>query len=258
MNMISIPADYTASNDALGNRIILVSGAGDGIGAVLARTCAEHGASVILLGRTVQKLERVYDEIINSGGAEPLIMPVDLKGATPDHYQQIAASIEQQFGYLDGLVHNAAYLGALTPVEQYEPKLWAEVMQINLHAPFLMTQALLPVLKKSADASILFTSSGVAHRGRAYWGAYGVSKAACDNLMEMLADELESNTSIRVNSIDPGRVRTRMRANAYPGENPNSLPVPEQIMESYLYLLSEESKGVSGKIYSAQAAMRIE
>lgn len=252
MTMISIPADFIASNNALKDRIILISGAGDGIGASLAKSCAQHGATVILLGRTLQKLEIIYDHIVNAGGPEPLIMPVDLKGANVEHYQQIANSIEQQFGRLDGLVHNAAYLGALTPIEQYDPKLWAEVIQINLHAPFLMSQALLPVMKNSDDASIIFTSSGVAHKGRAYWGAYGVSKAASDNLMEMLADEVENNTSIRVNSIDPGRVRTRMRANAYPGEDPNTLPAPEQIMAGYLYLLCDKSKGTTGKIFSAQ------
>ena len=255
MTITTIPSDYQADKDLLKDRVILVTGAGDGIGAAAAKTFAAHGATVILLGRTIHKLEAVYDAIQQQGYPEAIIMPMDLKGATQEHYQQLADAIDKAFGKLDGLLHNAGFLGALSPIEQQDTRLWFDVMQINLNAPFIMTQLLLPLLKKSNDASVIFTSSGVAHQGRAYWGAYGVSKAAGDNLMGILAEETENNTSIRVNSIDPGRVRTRMRALAYPGEDPNTLPTAEQIMSAYLYLMGPESKGQTGKIFKAQANM---
>jgi len=242
-------SNYKAQPDTLKDRIILVTGAGDGIGETAAITFAKHGATVILLGRTIPKLERTYDAIIAAGYPQPAIIPLDLEGATYDNYLEVADTIEKEFGHLDGLLHNAGTLGALTPIQQYDLKMWAQVMQINLTAPFLLTRACIPVLKKSNDARIVFTSSSVAHKGRAYWGAYGVSKAGQDNLMAILADELESNTPIRVNSIDPGRVRTRMRALAYPGEDPNTVATPEEIMPTYLYLMGPDSKDVNGQIY---------
>jgi NAD(P)-dependent dehydrogenase (short-subunit alcohol dehydrogenase family) len=241
--------NYQAADNLLKDRIILVTGAGDGIGATAAKTYAQHGATVILLGRTTAKLEKVYDEIVNAGHPQPAIIPLDLEGATYDDYQMVVDNIEKEFGRLDGLLHNAAFLGALTPIQQYDLKLWAQVLQINLTAPFLLSRACISLLNKSDDARIIFISSSVAHHGRAYWGAYGISKAGQDNLMQILADELENNTSIRVNSIDPGRVRTRMRALAYPGEDPNTVPVPEEIMPTYLYLMGPDSKNITGKIF---------
>ena len=250
MNLKSIE-NYQATDNHLKDRIILITGAGDGIGAVAAKTFAQHGATVLLSGRTTAKLENVYDEIVAAGYPQPAIIPLDLEGATYDDYLLVADTIEKEFGRLDGLLHNAAFLGALTPIQQYDLKLWAQVLQINLTAPFLLSRACISLLNKSDDARILFTSSNVAHQGRAYWGAYGISKAGQDNLMETLADELENNTSIRVNSIDPGRVRTRMRALAYPGEDPNTIPAPEDIMPTYLYLMGPDSKEVTGQIFKA-------
>lgn len=248
MNLESIE-NYQASPELLKDRIIMVTGAGDGIGAVAAQTYAAHGATVILAGKTIPKLECTYDAIVNAGHAQPAIIPVDFEGATYDDYETIVDSIDKEFGRLDGLLHNAAYLGALTPIQQYDLKMWAQVLQINLTAPFLLSRASINLLRKSDDARMIFTSSGVAHQGRAYWGAYGVSKAGQDNLMGILADELENNTSIRVNSIDPGRVRTRMRALAFPGEDPNTVPAPEEIMPTYLYLMGPDSKDITGKVY---------
>ncbi len=246
--MIALPENFVPQPDCLKDKIILVTGASDGIGAVAAKTFAEHGATVILHGKTVPKLEMVYDEITAAGYAEPAIIPVDLETLTVDQADEMALKIEQEFGQLDGLLHNAAMFGGLIPINQFEPELWEKIIRINLHAPFLLSKSLLPVMNKSKSASMIFTSSGVAHRGRAYWGAYGVSKAAADNLMGILADELEVNTPIRVNSIDPGRVRTRMRALAYPGEDPMSNPAAEDIMTEYLYMMSDSSKGITGKI----------
>ncbi len=248
----SIPENYRPAADLLKDRVILITGAGDGIGATAARTFAAHGATVILLGRTVRKLENVYDQIREAGHPEPAIYPMDLEGAKDSDYYDLADNIGKEFEALDGLLHNAARLDSLMPLEQYDLKLWARLMQVNLTAPFLITHACLPLLKKSKDASVIFTSSGVAHHGRAYWGAYGVTKAGCDNLMQILADEVENHTNIRANSIDPGAVRTRMRRLAYPAEDASLLPTPEDIMPAYLYLMGPDSKGHTGEIFSVR------
>lgn len=245
-----IPENYQPDDKLLEGRTILITGASDGIGAAAARSYAAFGATVILLGRSVKKLENVYDQIVEAGHPQPAIYPMDLEGAKSNDYYDLANTIEQEFSVLDGLLHNAARLDSLMPLEQYDLKLWARLMQINLNAPFLLTHACLPLLKKSADASVMFTSSGVAHHGRAYWGAYGVSKAGCDNLMQILADEVENNTNIRANSIDPGAVRTRLRRQAYPGEDASLLPAPEDIMPAYLYLMGPDSKEHTGEIFT--------
>ncbi len=244
--------DYQAKADLLKDRIILVTGAGDGIGAATAKSLAAHGATVILLGRTTRKLEAVYDAIEEAGHPQPAIYPMNLEGASTKDYEDLAKTIEKEFGRLDGLLHNASLLGTLTPLGQYDIEQWSKVMQVNLNAPFLMTRACLGLLKKSDDASVLFTSSSVGRKGRAYWGAYAISKAANENMMQIWADELESNTSVRVNSINPGAVRTSMRARAYPGEDPNRLPQPDEILATYLYLLGPDSKGVTGQQFDAQ------
>lgn len=244
--------NYKPAPDLLKDRVILVTGAGDGIGAAAAKAFAAHGATVILLGRSARKLEKVYDDIEQSGGPQPALVPLNLEKAVPEQYLELATMVEKEFGRLDGLLHNAALLGTLTPLEQYDLKQWAQLMQVNLHAPYLLTRAMLPLLKNSKDASVLFTSSGVGRKGRAYWGAYAITKAADENMMEIWADELETNTTIRVNSIDPGAVRTSMRAKAYPGEDPNNLPRPEEIMSVYLYLMGPDSRGTTGQRTSAQ------
>ncbi|RDE22996.1 YciK family oxidoreductase [Motiliproteus coralliicola] len=244
--------DYQAQPKSLEGRVILISGAGDGIGRAAALSYAEHGATVILAGRTTKKLEAVYDEIEKQGGPQPAIIPINLDGAAPHDYDQLADTIAQEFGRLDGLLNNASILGARTPIENYDPSIWNQVMQINVNAQFYLTQAMLPLLMKSDDASVVFTSSGVGRKGRAYWGAYAVSKFATEGLMQTLADELEGISNIRVNAINPGATRTNMRAHAYPAENPNELPTPEQIMPAYLYLMGPDSKETNGKSLDAQ------
>jgi len=244
--------DYQAPADLLAGRVILVTGAGDGIGRAAAKSFAAHGATVILLGRTVHKLEAVYDEIEQAGGPQPAIYPMNLEGASNEDYQQLAETLEQQLGRLDGVLHNAAFLGSLTPLELYDLELWSRVMQVNLHAPYLLTRACLPLLKNSPDASVVFTTADVGRHGVAYWGAYGISNAAVENMMQIFADEMETNTHIRFNSLDPGAVRTRMRNMAFPGEDPESQPRPEQIMPTYLYLMGPDSQSVNGQALSAQ------
>lgn len=246
--------DYAPAPGLLNGRIILVTGACGGIGRAAARSFAAHGASVILLDKAVPALETVYDEIVQAGHPQPAIYPMNLEGATPQDYEELAAALDREFGRLDGLLHNAAFLGTLTPLARYNVETWFKVMQVNLNAPFLLTRACLPLLERSPDASIVFTSDSVGRKGKAYWGAYGVSKFGIEGMMQILADELEGTPTIRVNSLDPGPVRTLMRNRAYPAENPAGLATPEQIMGIYLYLMGPDSKGVSGQAFSAQPA----
>ncbi|ALG67486.1 YciK family oxidoreductase [Beggiatoa leptomitoformis] len=244
--------DYKPAPDLLKNRIVLVTGAGDGIGRASARTFAQYGATVILLGRTTRKLEAVYDEIEQAGYPQPAIYPMNLEGASPKDYTDLVATLNNEFGQLDGILHNAGLLGALAPIEHYDINLWYNVIQVNINAPFLLTRACLGLLRKSSDASIIFTSSSVGRKGRAYWGAYAVSKFATEGLMQILADELVENTAIRVNSINPGATRTGMRAAAFPAEDPNTLKTPEEIMLTYLYLMGADSRGITGQALNAQ------
>ncbi|WP_163833019.1 YciK family oxidoreductase [Spartinivicinus ruber] len=244
--------DYQAPENLLKDRIILVTGAGDGIGKAAAIRFAKHGATVILLGRTTKKLEDVYDQIESAGGPQPAIYPMNLEGASPKDYDDLAVTIEKEFERLDGVLHNASLLGNLSPISQYDIETWYKVMQVNLNAPFLMTQALLPLLHQSKDASIVFTSSSVGRKGRAHWGAYAVSKFASEGIMQTLADEEEGIGPVRVNTINPGATRTHMRAQAYPAENPEQLPRPEDIMNVYLYLFGPDSQGVTGQAFDAQ------
>ncbi|ABO24275.1 YciK family oxidoreductase [Shewanella loihica] len=243
--------EYQAAKDLLKDKTILVTGAGDGIGRAAALAYAEHGATVILLGKTVKKLEAVYDEIEQAGYPTPAIVPLDLKGATEQNYQDMAETIEQQFGHLDGLLHNASLLGVLGPFEHISMDSVKEVLQVNLVAEIMMTKALLPVMKKAPAASILFTSSSVGRQGRAFWGEYAISKFATEGMMQSLAHEYE-DSNLRVNSINPGATRTKMRANAYPAENPQDLKAPEEIMATYLYLMGDDAKGVTGQQFNAQ------
>lgn len=243
--------DYSIAKDALKDKIILVTGAGDGIGKQAALSFAEHGAQVLLLGRTVKKLEQTYDEIMEAGGAEPAIIPLDMMGASKQNYVDMAETIEGQYGRLDGVLQNAGLLGVLSQFDQIEEDTFDEIMQVNVKAQFLMTQALLPVIRKSEMGRIIFTSSTVGHDGRALWGTYSISKFATEGMMQILADEL-SNTTIRVNAINPGATRTTMRASAYPAEDSMLLKTPLEIMPLYLYLMSEQSQAINGLCIDAQ------
>jgi len=246
------PKSYQAPDRLLENKVIAVTGAGDGIGAVAAKTFAAHGATVILIGRTVPKLEAVYDEIEAAGGPQPGIYPICLNGAVEKDYQDMHDRLEESFGKLDGLLHNAGELGQRTPIANYKLESWQKVMQVNVTAQFLMTKSLLPLLEKADHASIIFTSSGVGRVGKPFWGAYAVSKFATEGLCQVLANELDGTSNIRVNCINPGATRTRMRAVAYPAENPASVKTPQEIMPTYLYLMGDDSLGITGQSVDAQ------
>jgi NAD(P)-dependent dehydrogenase (short-subunit alcohol dehydrogenase family) len=207
---------------------------------------AKAGATVIMLGRDLGSLESVYDEVTDLGYQEPVLYPLDLEGATPEHYEQLQANLLENFDQLDGLIHNASIIGTMMPIEQYDIKLWYSTMQINVNAVFMLTQFLIPVLNKSDDARILFLSSSVGRSARAYWGAYGVSKFAIEGLSKTLSEELEK-TNIRVNSLDPKRMRTKMRQTAYPAENAENNPLPQECSPAIVYLMSESTKALNGE-----------
>jgi len=234
--------NYSPAPDLLHDRVILVTGAGAGIGAAAARSFASHGATVVLVGRTQAKLEAVYDAIEAEGGKKPAIFVMDFAKAQGDDYQNLFDGLDKEFGKLDGLLHNAGILGNRSPIEHYDIPTWLETIHVNLNAPFILTQTLLPLLRKSADPAVVFTSSGVGRKGRAYWGAYAASKFATEGLAQTLADECDN---IRVNCINPGPIRTAMRKLAYPGEDPSTLKTPADIMKPYLYLIGPDSKGTT-------------
>jgi NAD(P)-dependent dehydrogenase (short-subunit alcohol dehydrogenase family) len=247
-----IPKDFVAESGLLDGRVILITGAGGGLGRALSLACARAGASIILTGRNAAKLDRVYDEIEAMGAPRPAVAELDLAAATAVEYDALAAVIDREFGKLDGLVHAAALLGDVTPMEQYDVPSWCKVLHVNLTAPFILTQVLLPGLRKSPDASVIFVSSGVARRSRPFWGAYAVSKAGLECLSAMWSQELGVDANIRMNSVNPGRLRTPMRAAAYPAEDPNTVPLPEAVCGVFLYLLSPHGHAIDGQSLDAQ------
>jgi NAD(P)-dependent dehydrogenase (short-subunit alcohol dehydrogenase family) len=247
------PRTHNAGPDELAGRVIAITGASGGIGRAVALACAQFGATVILIGRNARKLETVHGEIEAAGSPEPTIAVLDLEKAVASDYDKLATAVTERFGRLDGLLHNAGLLGTLSPIEHYDVPTWCRVMHVNVTAAFALTQVLLPALKQSQDASVLFTSSSVGRHGRAYWGAYAVSKFATEGFMQVLASEVENITSIRVNSLNPGRARTTMRRQAYPAEDLNSLPLPETLTGPYIALLGPASRGVTGKTFDGQA-----
>ncbi|MXW07810.1 MAG: YciK family oxidoreductase [Gammaproteobacteria bacterium] len=242
---------YKPDLKLLTDRTILVTGAGDGIGRVAAIAYAKHGANLILLGRTRQKLDSVHDEIAEQTGRESLIIPVDLAHFDANSAVELNRGLESEYSRLDGILHNASILGPKTKIEDYPYDEWMQVFQVNLHSAYLITQALLPLLRNAPDASILFTSSGVGRLGRAYWGAYSLSKFATEGLTQVLADELKGVSNIRVNSLNPGATRTSMRAQAFPSEDPNKLRTPEDHMPLYLYLMGSDSTKHNGKSFNS-------
>jgi NAD(P)-dependent dehydrogenase (short-subunit alcohol dehydrogenase family) len=243
---------YAPEPGSHAGRIVLVTGAGDGIGQALSLALARQGATVALLGRTQRKLARTYDRIVAEGGPQPALLPFNLESASAPEYEALFDALEREFGRLDGLAHVAGILGDLSPVEQYDVPTWCKVIHVNLTAAFLLTRMLLPLLRRSDDASIVFTSSTVGRVGRAYWGAYATSKFGVEGLMQVLAHEMAGTTRIRVNSLNPGPTRTAMRRQAFPAEDPNRLPEPAAVLAPYLYLLGPAGRSVSGESIDCQ------
>ncbi|WP_104472315.1 YciK family oxidoreductase [Acinetobacter indicus] len=244
-------SEYQPRPDLLKDRVILITGAGDGIGRAAAISFALHGATVVLHGRTLNKLEVIYDEIEGLGAPQPAILPLQLSSASSRDYELLVDTLDKQFGRLDGILHNAGILGERTELVHYPADVWDDVMAVNLRAPFVMTQELLPLLEKSAHASVVFASSGVGREVRERWGAYSVSKIAIEAVSKLFAQE-NVHPNIRYNCINPGATRTAMRAKAYPDEDPKTLPTPESIMPAYLYLMGDDSLHMNGQSIDAQ------
>ena len=243
---MKLPKNYKVKQNELNSKVILVTGANKGFGLAISMDLAKAGATVIMLGRDLSSLEYAYDAVVDAGYKEPILYPLDLEGASPENYQELQDNIIEKFNSLDGLIHNAAILGTQMPIDQYDIKLWYSTLQINLSAPFMLTQFLIPALKKSDDARILFLSSSVGRKARAYWGAYSVSKFGLEGLAMTLSEELEK-TKIKVNTINPGKMRTEMRRTAYPAEDASTLPKPEEKSSVIVYLLSKEAERINGE-----------
>ncbi|CNF47605.1 YciK family oxidoreductase [Yersinia massiliensis] len=242
---------YQPKHDLLNNHSILVTGAGDGIGREAALTYARFGARLILVGRTESKLIAVQQQIAAENGLPALVIKLDLLKATQHDCQQLADKLGQQTPHLDGVLHNAGLLGDIAPMSEQNITTWQDVMQVNVNATFMLTQALLPLLSKAPSASLVFTSSSVGRQGRAGWGAYSVSKFATEGMMQVLAEEYKQ-TNLRVNCINPGGTRTPMRASAFPDEDKSKLKTPADIMPLYLYLMGDDSRRKTGISFDAQ------
>lgn len=243
---------YQAAPGRHAGRVIVVSGAGDGIGRALAKALAASGATVGLLGKTARKLEATYDEITAAGYPQPALLPFNLETATATEYDAVHQALHDEFGRVDGLAHLAGILGARSPLEHYDVPTWCRVLHVNLTAAFILTQALLPLLRQSADASVVFASSGLGRRGQAYWGAYAASKFGVEGLMQVLAAEVQDTTRIRVNSVNPGPVRTNLRRQAFPGEDRSRLAAPEDVLGPFLFLLGPDGHNVNGRAFDCQ------
>ena len=237
---------HTIKKEEFKDKVVLVTGANRGFGLAITMDLARAGATVIMLGRDLGSLEYAYDAVVDAGLTEPILYPLDLEGATPENYQELQDNLLNQFDKLDGLVHNASILGTQMPIEQYDIKLWYSTLQINLSAPFMLTQFLVPALLKSDDARVIFMSSTVGREARAYWGAYSVSKFGIESLAKTLSEELEK-TTISVNTVNPGKMRTEMRRAAYPAEDSSKVPLPEEKSQAIAYLLSSSSPKINGE-----------
>lgn len=243
--------NYQAPHQHLKDRVIIVTGAGQGLGQTAAIAFAKQGATMILIGRTQAKLEATYDTIQAQGLPEALIFPMDLNKAKEDDFKAMAEGIYQQLGRLDGILHNATDFDNLSPLEIQTTEQFEEMFRVNVIAPFALTKVCLPLLERAENASVIFTSNSSAQTPKAYWGSHGISKAAADFMMQMWSQELESRPNIRFNSIVPGGLQSPQRKKTHPGEVHSELPIMESAMQLYLYLMGDESKGITGKVHQA-------
>jgi len=248
MPTIANPPDIASLRD----RVVLITGATGGLGSQLARACAAQGATVVLHGRVVRKLETLYDEIVAAQHPEPIILPLDLAKATADDFGNVASALQAQLGRLDALVHTAALLGTLGPIEHQSFDSWLSLLRVNVAAPMGLTRAVMPLLAASNDASVIFTLDNRGEQPRAYWGGYAVTKAGVATLARELADEWENRPSLRINAVVPGPIASPLRGRTHPGEDRASLPAPEVLVPLFLHLIAGQTKADSGQLVDAQ------
>lgn len=247
--MSQLISNYQPFDNELVDKTVLITGAAGGLGSALATLCSDYGANLILLDKNEDALNELHDKIEASTGTQPGLYPLDLRGATPEDYKQLAETVEDVFGCLHGLFHCAATLGTISPIDNIDSKVWSDTFSTNLHGPILLTQALLPILQSTENSSIVFTAD---NKLKAYWGPYGVSKASIKASATIIADELDSkqdenqNFPLTCNVICPGPMKTSLRRTAFPGEDTDSLPEPAEIAPAYLYLLSDEARSING------------
>jgi len=243
--MKNVPENFKATDDLLEERVILVSGATGGFGKVISMALAAHGATVILVARNLRLVESLYDEIEQAGYPTPAIYPINLEGATEQDYQELASNIDNQLGRLDGIIHCAAILGTPTVFAQSDAVTWYQVHQVNLHAPYLLTRACLPLLSQSDHGSIVFM---IDDKPGAYWDAYQVSKQGLREMAGLLAREYEGS-DLHVNCVNPGKTRTALQLRAFPAADINDrLPTPEHHIDTFLYLVSNQASE-NGEIF---------
>ncbi|MFA7241020.1 MAG: YciK family oxidoreductase [Sulfuricellaceae bacterium] len=244
--------NYQAPPDLLKDRVILVTGAGQGIGKIAALTFAAHGATVILHGKSTRKLEKVYDEIEAAGHPQPAIFPLDLEKAGDADFAALAQTIGEQLGRLDGILHNASRIGRPQPLADQTLEQWLYFLRINLAAPFALTRACLPLLLAAPDASVIMTSETHGHTPSPFWGGFSVSKAGLEFLVKCWVQELGNASTLRINALIPGPVQSPQRALTHPAEIRETLPTPADLMPTYLYLMGADSQGVTGQVINAQ------
>ena len=237
------------------DQIIAVTGASQGIGRALSELLAARGATLILIASHEERLNQVYDGIVETGGQTPLIVPVDFRSLTSAGAHELSDYLSETFGRLDGLVHMAGILGGREPMQTHRPTQWEDTLQINLTAAFHLTQALLPLLNRAENGRLVFATSSVGYRVEAYWGAYAVSKAGLEMFAGILAKELENTETTRVVTINPGGTRTQMRAQAKPAEDPSTLPSSDQVAEVFSFALTPEAHAFHGQRINARDVM---
>ena len=237
----------------LHDRVVLITGATGGLGKPLSLACAAAGATVVLHGRVVRKLEALYDEIKQAGHAEPIILPLDLAKAGADDFANVTSALEAQLGRLDAVVHTAAMLGSLGPIEHQSFDSWLALLRVNVAAPMGLTRATIRLLDASFDAVVVFTLDSRGQEPRAYWGGYAVTKAAVAALAHELADEWEHRARLRVNAVVPGPIRSPLRGQTHPGEDASTLPLPDALVPLYVHLIAGQAKAESGLLIDAQA-----
>ncbi len=250
---MSLPSSTDSPRIEIAGHVVLITGASGGLGRALALACASRGATVVLHGRVVRKLEALYDEIVAAGHPQPTIMPLDFATAGADAFDTTAGAIRAQLGRLDALVHTAAFLGSLGPLEHQPIDAWQKAYAVNVGAAMALTRACLPLLASAPDASVVFTLDTHALDPRAYWGAYAATKAAVAALAATLADEAGNRENLRVNAVVPGPMRSPLRMLTHPGEDRASLPAPEALVPLYLHLIAAQSKSESGMRIDAHA-----
>jgi len=250
---VPLPDPKHATPPDLAGRVVMVTGAAGGLGEPLARACAARGATVVLHGRHVPKLEALYDAIVADAHPEPVILPLDFAKAEGSDFANVASALESQFKRLDAIVHTAAMLGSLGPIEHQSFDAWLALLRVNVAAPMGLTRALAPLLRRAPDASVVFTLDNRGVAPRAYWGGYGVTKAGVAALARELADEWESLANLRVNAVVPGPIRSPLRGRTHPGEDRTRLPEPAALVPLYLHLLAGQPKAESAALIDARA-----